>query len=298
MPSSQAKFLHPISRLIQLGLGTARKSYVKQREAGDRLAKFMPMPKNVSFINSNLRGLPCLWAVPKEPVKDSIIYYLHGGGYVSGSLTMYKPLIAQLAAATGLRVFALGYRLAPEHPYPAALDDAMLGFEHFLNAGVDARSLVIAGDSAGGGLLIALSQRIQKKCYLQPAALVCLSPWTDLSMSGGTIQSMKAYDPVLTEEWLRGAANAYLAGTDPKTPGASPLFGKMGGLPPMLIQVGNDEVLRDDALRMDAVATRAGVNVQLEVWPEMVHGWHMMGTWLPETVRAFKHISDFIHQYV
>lgn len=227
------------------------------------------------------------------------ILYLHGGGYVIGSPSLYRNLTWRLARAAAARLLAVDYRLAPEHPFPAAVDDAMTAYEWILAGGADPRRLVVVGDSAGGGLAFALLLRCRDEARLPlPAAVVALSPWTDLALTGASLAGNAVADPFLDANGIPPIAEYYLAGADPRHPYASPLYGDPTGLPPALLQVGGDEVLRDDATRMADRLRAAGCEVTLEVWPRMPHVWHLFASVMPEARRAIARIGAFVRERI
>ncbi len=211
--------------------------------------------------------MPGEWiAAPNAGAERPRIYYLHGGGYVIGSINTHRALIARLSAASGARAFAINYRLAPEHPFPAAVEDAVSAYRWLLEQGVDPATIVIAGDSAGGGLTVATLVALRDAGVPLPAAAVCLSPWTDMEGIGESAKTRKAADPMIDPEGGLAQAQLYLGGADPRTPLAAPLYADLRGLPPMLIHVGDAEVLLDDSTRLAERAKAAGVDVTLEVW--------------------------------
>jgi acetyl esterase/lipase len=222
------------------------------------------------------------------------VLYLHGGAYMSGAPVHYRHFTWRIADAVGGCVWALEYRLAPEHPFPAALHDAFAAYDWLRHNTPEARRLVVMGDSAGGGLTIALLMKLRDESKPLPEAAVALSPWTDLALTGQSLQSNAAADPMLNADHLPAFARYYLAGTDPRTPYASPLYGDARGLPPVLIQVGSDEILRDDAVRMAEKLQSHNPRSKLEVWPRMPHVWQLFAPVLPEASRAIAQIGDFI----
>lgn len=226
--------------------------------------------------------------------KGKAILYLHGGGYVLGSPRTHRGLVAHLAMDAGVEAFALDYRLAPEHPCPAAIDDAFAAYEKLLKNGYDPKRLAIAGDSAGGGLTLATAQRIRDRGLPQPAALALISPWVNLEQTGASYAMRKDVDPMLTKEALDDFAKDYLNGASAKDPVASPLFGDFKGLPPMLIQVGDAEVLLSDAQGVHAAALGEGVASTLEVAPDMIHVWHAFYMMLEEGRAAIKRAAEFL----
>jgi epsilon-lactone hydrolase len=204
------------------------------------------------------------------------VLFLHGGGFIAGSPSLYRQLTWRIASAARARVLSLDYRLAPEHPFPAALDDAVAAYRWLLAQGAGAGRIAVMGDSAGGGLALSLLLRLRDEGVPLPAAAVALSPWTDLALTGRSFTTN--------------------AGADPRSPYASPLYGEPAGLPPTIIQVGSDEVLRDDAVRMAERMRAAGCRVELEIWPRMPHVWHLFAPVMPEAHRAILRIGSFISE--
>jgi acetyl esterase/lipase len=225
------------------------------------------------------------------------LLYLHGGGYVIGSIHTHKGLIAGLSAAAHCRALALDYRLAPEHRYPAAVDDAVAAYRWLLDAGFSPSRIAIAGDSAGGGLALATLVALRAAGDPLPAAAVPISPWTDLEGTGDSMKTHVDKDPMVEPGGLLGMARLYLGDADPRQPTASPLHADLTGLPPLLIQVGELETLLDDATRIAASAQKRGVAVTLEVWPEMVHVWHLFAPMVPEGRDAIARIGAFLKQH-
>jgi monoterpene epsilon-lactone hydrolase len=227
---------------------------------------------------------------------DRHLLFLHGGGFVTGSPALYRHLTWRLAAAANARLLAVDYRLAPEHPFPAALDDAATAYRWLLDANADPRQIAVIGDSAGGGLTLSLLLRMRDEGMPLPYAAVALSPCTDLALTGPSLAENAEADPMLRPEWLPRMVRHYLAGADPRLPWASPLYGDPAGLPPTLFQVGSDEILRDDATRMAAHMRAAGCRVEMEIWPRMPHVWHLFAAILPEARRAIAGIGEFLER--
>jgi epsilon-lactone hydrolase len=222
------------------------------------------------------------------------VLFLHGGGFIIGSPALYRHVTWRIAETTRARVLAVDYRLAPEHPYPAALDDAVAAYHWLLAKSADQRQLAVMGDSAGGGLVFSLLMRLRDQGTPLPAAAVALSPWTDLALTGPSLRLNDTADPMLSAEDPPQFVGEYLAGIDPRTPYASPLYGDPAGLPPTMIQVGSDEVLRDDSVRMAERMRAAGCQVELEIWPRMPHVWHIFVPLIPEARRAIERIGTFV----
>lgn len=242
-------------------------------------------------------GVPAEWITTPGVVAERVIYYLHGGGYVMGSINTHREMVSRLSRAASARVLIIDYRLAPENPFPAAVDDSLSAYRWLLSVGVDPARLVIAGDSAGGGLTVATLISLRDAGESLPQAGICLSPWVDLECVGECMVTRAERDPVLSRDISLMLAKAYLGDTDPRTPLASPIYADLTGLPPLLIQVGTAEVLFDDATRLADHARAAGVDVILEPWDDMIHVWHMFAAILPEGQQAIDRIGEFIHQH-
>ena len=252
-----------------------------------------PNPDNVEYSNATIGGVPCRIVRPYDLSMGSRFMFLHGGGYVIG-IDMHDGLLGHLALSAGAEVVAPDYRLAPENPYPAALNDAVLTYEGLLAQGVVSTDIAIGGDSSGGGLTLALLMRLRDEGKPLPSCGVLLSPWTDLTCSGVSYQSKADIDPIVQKEMLLAWGAMYLSGSDPKTVGASPLFGDYTGLPPLLFQAGDHETMLDDSREAAARAEAVGVETILDVWPEMIHGWQIFVPILPEAVGAVDRIGEFV----
>ncbi|MER7487606.1 alpha/beta hydrolase [Streptomyces sp. NPDC126497] len=230
-----------------------------------------PAPEDVVTRRTVLGGRPALELQPAGASGRGRLLYLHGGGYVIGSPDTHAGLVGELARRAGLRALSVDYRLAPEHPFPAAVDDGLAAYRELLAAGTDPRDLVLAGDSAGGGLSIATLLAAREAGLPQPAAVVVLSPWTDLTLAGESIRSKEDADPIFTADDVRAYADLYVGAGDRAHPLASPVFADLTGLPPLLVQVGANEILLDDAVRLAARAGADDVEVTLEVGPGLPH---------------------------
>lgn len=240
--------------------------------------------------------VPGLWVTTPAGRSRSILYF-HGGGYVLGSSKAHAEMASWIARAAQARVFVLDYRRAPEYRFPAALEDALLAYHGMLNSGIDPRAITVAGDSAGGGLTLALLTSLRDRGEPLPSSTVCISPWVDLEMTGASIQSKAVLDPLLTREGLQQFADWYLVGQDARNPLVSPLHADLKGLPPLLIQVGTSEILLDDARRLAERARAAGVKVTLSQYEDMPHVWHVFASFLPEARQADNEIGEFVMQH-
>jgi len=238
------------------------------------------------------------WNVPDGAPTDTCLLYLHGGGYLFGSPLSYRSFTTQFAHRAGMRVFVPDYRLAPENPFPAAVDDALATYRWLLDQGLTAGNIVVAGDSAGGGLSLALVHTLKQHNLPLPAALITLSPYADLLATGESLDSQSRSCVMFTGESIRRAAAIYLDGADGSSPLASPLYGDFGGFPPMRIYVSDNEVLRDDGLRVAEMAAEAGVEVELEVWRGQPHIWPIFYPLLPEADRTIVEMGRFARSHV
>ncbi|HEY1990375.1 MAG TPA: alpha/beta hydrolase [Acidimicrobiales bacterium] len=278
------------------GAGLLTGSVEDQRAAMDAAAALAPTPEGVSVEIAEVGGRPAEWLTPDGVGRDAAVLYFHGGGYCGGSLNSHRDLAARIAIASGCAVVTLDYRLGPEDPFPAAVDDAVASYRQLVADGIRPERLVVAGDSAGGGLTMALLLALRADGTPLPAAAVCLSPWVDLTQSAPSFQELADRDPMVSKENLDALAAAYLAGADPRTELASPLLAAdLSGLPPLRIEVGADEVLLDDATQLAERATEAGNDVTLTVWPEMIHVFQAFpGVLLPETDQSVAGIGTFV----
>ncbi|HUO49942.1 MAG TPA: alpha/beta hydrolase [Acidimicrobiales bacterium] len=266
----------------------------QQRAAADGVGSMFPVPDGVVVSPLEAPGLRGEWVLAPGADDGRVVLYLHGGGFVIGSPTSHRVWAARLGIEARARVLVLDYRLAPEHPYPAALDDAVAAYRWLLDAGYGPGAVAVAGDSAGGGLALAAALEARRQEMALPAALVCVSPWVDLECRAPSIEARDARDYVLSGAWLRAMADHYLGGADPAAPAASPLGASLGGLPAVLVVVGTEEVLFDDALGIRNELAAAGVAVELEVYEDCAHWWMVAGPHLPETEACASRIAAFL----
>ncbi|HEY1261118.1 MAG TPA: alpha/beta hydrolase [Stellaceae bacterium] len=257
--------------------------------------RFVPRPPGaVRTCAVDAGGVPADRVTAAGSRPDRHMLYLHGGAFCAGSPRLYRDLTWRLAQAAEATVLVPDYRLAPEFPFPAALDDALAAYEWLLAEGADPRRIAVAGDSAGGGLVFSLLLRLRDSARRLPAAAAALSPWTDLALTGASLRDNAASDPLLDARQLPRVTRWYLADADPRQPAASPIYGDCRGLPPALIQVGSDEILHDDSVRMAERLRAAGSEAALEIWPRMPHVWQLFAAILPEARRAIIHIGEFL----
>jgi acetyl esterase/lipase len=244
-------------------------------------------------------GVDGEWISPTDAPRDKAILYFHGGGFRIGSVTSHRDLIAQIAVASGCRVLAVNYRLAPEHRFPAALDDAQAAYDWLLGQGFEPGKIAFAGDSAGGNLVLAALVSLRERWLPLPAAAVLMSPWTDLAATGASYASRAEADPIHQRPIILALAKNYLGGEgDPCDPLASPLYANLSDLPPLLIQVGDRETVLDDSVMLADKARALGVEVDLQVWDGMIHVFQMFGTELPEAHRAIADIAGFLDRHL
>jgi acetyl esterase/lipase len=266
------------------------------RAAQEQKAAQFPVPSDVTCEPCDLDGVSAEWISTPGTVANRVLLYFHGGGYYRGAISTVREMVSRMSRASGVRGLAIEYRLAPEHPFPAAVEDALTSYRWLLAEGYDSKHIVVGGDSAGGGLTVALMVAARDEGLQLPVAGVCLSPWVDLAQTGASYTTKASEDPMITKTYLNRYANLYLNGADPHTPLASPLYADLRGLPPLLIQVGTAEVLLDDSVQLATNAQKAGVKVELDVWEGMVHVWQNYGPSLPESQEAIARIGAFIQQ--
>jgi len=287
------------AELARLGLRWFVKRRGHKQTLADSRRQFVAMerrvpfpPRSVATTHVTADGVKGDWIVTPRSRADRSVLYLHGGGYRVGSPAIYRHFTWRIADTTRARLLAIDYRLAPEHPFPAALEDAVAAYRRLRER--EPGDLIVMGDSAGGGLALGLMLKLRDLNVALPAAAVVLSPWTDLALTGETLRRNAEADTMLNASDLPGFAADYLAGADRRTPYASPLYGDLAGLPPTLFHVGSDEILRDDAVRMADRMRQAGCRVELSIWPRMPHVWHLLAPFVPEANAAVAQIGRFV----
>ncbi|MGE0624269.1 MAG: alpha/beta hydrolase [Pseudomonadales bacterium] len=288
-----AEMIREMREMSPLGAGDVS----AQREQMEAQQGQLSIPEDVEREELTVAGRPARWVRAPGARRDACVLYLHGGGYMMGSLNTHQELMARISRATGASVLGLGYRLAPEHPYPAAVDDALAAYRWLLELGLASRRVVIAGDSAGGGLTMATLLALKDAGEPQPAGATVFSPWTDLTGSGDSVHTRAEADPMIRPDALEATAAHYLGGQSARLPGVSPLFGDLAGLPPLLIQVGDAEVLLDDATRLHQAAEDAGVESSLHVFDEAFHVFQAVPD-LPESAEALEEMAAFFHRVI
>lgn len=255
-----------------------------------------PKPEDITWEPVDAAGVPAEWVIPDDCVRGRAAVYLHGGGYTTGTLDSSRSLSSHLARATRARLLAVDYRLAPEHPFPAAVDDAVTAYHFVISAGHPPSTIALCGDSSGGGLALGTLLAVRDLGEPLPGMAICLSPWTDMTLSGASLEANRVTDPMVSAATLGLMADAYLGEVDRRSPTASPLFADLSGLPPMLLQVGSGELLLDDTTRFVARAEKAGVDVTLELWDDVFHVWHSFADLLPEARDAIARIGTYVDQ--
>lgn len=275
---------------------TDQMSLDERRAFFDSLSEQFPTPADVVVERADANGVRAEWVRAAGARPDSVVLYLHGGGYIVGSPLSHRHLVAELGRAAEAAALSLDYRLAPEYPFPAAVEDAVTAYAWLLDQGISPNRIVIAGDSAGGGLTVATMLLLRDRGIALPAGGVCISPWADLTISAESYKTKADVDPMLNKDQLMMMAAAYLAGADPRSPLASPIFADLKGLSPLLIQVGTDEIILDDSLVLAERAKEAGVACTLEVSEEMIHVWHFFYPLVRQGREAIARIGEFVRK--
>lgn len=272
--------------------------WAERRGRLDEVGSVWPIADDIRCTAVDLGGVPGEWSIAPGSDASRVLLFFHGGGYCSGSILSHRRMVTEAGRAAGARTLAVGYRLAPEHPFPAALDDAMTAWRFLQTAGVAAAHVAVGGDSAGGGLTIALINQLREAGVEQPACAWLVSPWTDLTMSGATLGTKDAVDPLIHKSYLKELADAYVSTQlDRKDPRVSPLYSDLRGFPPALVQVGSDETLLSDATRFAEAAGAAEVAVTLEIWPRMIYAWPLWNAHLEAGRRAIGNAGAFIRSH-
>jgi acetyl esterase/lipase len=266
----------------------------ERRQRLDEVGSVWPAAADVKLEPVDLGGMPGEWSSVAGSDASRVLMFFHGGGYCSGSIRSHRRLVTEAGRSAGIRTLAVGYRLAPEHPFPAAMEDALTAWHFLRRQGIAARHIAIGGDSAGGGLAVVLNNRLRDADEELPGCMWLVSPWTDLTMSGSTLITKDDVDPIIHKGYLGELADAYVPpGMDRKDPRVSPLYADLKGLPPVLVQVGSAETLLEDATRFAAVAGSADVSVTLEI-----HAWPMWNAGLKPGRAALAHAGAFMRAHL
>jgi monoterpene epsilon-lactone hydrolase len=296
MTSLRSRILYQTLKRVTAAI-SSNLTIQEQRTRLDELARRgIRLPRDVIVHKAMAGGIHSEWVEPSRRKTERVLLYLHGGGYCIGSLDTHRGLAARLALAGECRVLVADYRLAPEHPFPAALDDALAAYHWLLDQGIPSNRIAIGGDSAGGGLTIATGVSLRDASAPLPAALFLISPWTDLTFSGDSIHTRLQVDPIFGRNGGPHYVPAYAGSADPANPLISPLFADLHGLPPTLIHVGDDEILLDDSTRMEKNLEAAGVRTHIKIWSGMWHVFQVFAPWVPEAQVSIEEIGAFIRE--
>ena len=260
----------------------------------DQAFAVYPPASDVTIFEIDAGGVPCQWITASGVPQDRLIIYLHGGAYATCSPTTHKDLISRLSLASGTAALGVDYRLAPEYLFPAAVEDCLAAYNWALSHGFEPGNIVLAGDSAGGGLVVSVLLAARDSALPLPAAGVCFSPWVDLECTGESMSVNDHLDAFIKYEGLFARAQSYLGEADPKHPWASALYADLHGLPPLLIHVGSAETLLDDSTRLAILAKDSGVDVSFKIWDDMVHVWQLFASVLPEGQQSIDESGKFI----
>jgi monoterpene epsilon-lactone hydrolase len=294
-----SKELEKVISLLKQFQSPGKPSVAHSRESVEQMANMISVPKDVECERATTCRVPAEWVIAPNASHNHVILYLHGGGYISGSIKTHRELASRISRAAKSRVLIIDYRLAPEAPFPAALEDAEKAYQWLTSEkGIKPSDLAIVGDSAGGGLTVATLVKLRDEGIALPTSAVCLSPWTDLANTGMSFKRNVKIDPFLIPEELVFMADKYLNGEDAHNPLASPLYADLHGLPPILIQVGTSEVLLDDSVRLADRAKAHGVEVKLDIWKDMIHVFQAFAAFVPESRQAIDQIGMFIRKFL
>ena len=267
------------------------------REQYEKFVSQFPVDADMTVERVNAGGVAGEWVSVPGASKDRVVVWLHGGGYVIGSTRTHRELSGRLSRATGARVLCLDYRLSPENPFPAPVEDAMMAYRWLLSNGTEPKKIMFGGESAGGGLTVSALVALRYVGEPLPAGGVCMSSWADLAHTGNSIKANAAVDPSLTLAGLNAFAQSYLGDRDRRAPLASPLYADLRELPPLLVMVGSVEIILDDSIRLVERAKAAGVDATLEVWEDMPHNWHTYAAILPEGQKAIDRVGEFVRKH-
>jgi monoterpene epsilon-lactone hydrolase len=296
MPSTQMQKAYEMWR--DLGPQMMTQSTIEgMRKTFDEFFLQFPAPADVEFQPDVIGDNEAIWASVRGQDPHRLILWLHGGGYCMGSAAATRGLAAHIAKASDAKVLILDYRLAPEVPFPGAVEDAMIAYRSLTFEAKGGSGIFVGGDSAGGGLAIATAVALRDAGDPMPAGVVAVSPVTDLAVTGDSVTANRDRDPIDSRELLENVAGMYLAGQDPRSPLASPLYADLAGLPPLFLQVGTEEVLLDDSVRIATKARDAGNDVTLEIADGAVHEWHVFASFLPEARDAIARIGAFVQRH-
>jgi len=290
---------HVVMDMLRSGPDMSQMSLPQVRAIIDQGGIAATLPADLRSESTTIGGVPAEWSSTPTADDSAVLLYLHGGGYLFGSIVSHRGMVTNLGALAGMRTLAVDYRLAPEHPFPGAIDDVVASYRHLLDQGFDPARIAVGGDSAGGGLAIALLLAAREAGLPLPGAALCISPWVDMTLAGESLKTKAPMDALVSESLLAQAVEAYLGNrAERQDPRVSPLFGDLAGLPPVMIQVGSHEVVLDDATRLASRLAAADVSVRLDVWGELPHVWHLYADLLSEGREALAQAAEFLRQRI
>lgn len=294
-----SKGMENVINLVSQQMSSMTEITVKNiRDGLDLMAKMVKIPKDVKCEPVDVGGVPAEWISTPGVANHQVILYLHGGGFIAGSIATHRDLAQKISRVSKARILLIDYRLAPEHPYPAAFEDVLTAYRWLIDVEkITPNNLIIAGDSAGGGLTVGGLIRMRDEGISLPAAAVCLSPGIDPTGSGESFKTKVDVDPFITPEIFKFMVKNFFGDIDLETPLTSVLLADLSGLPPMLIQVGSSEILLDDSVRLAERAKAAGVDVTLDVWEDMIHVFQAFAGFAPESREAIDKIGEFIQRF-
>ncbi len=272
---------------------TENKTIDQLRKETEIAGSKIPLPKNTKYKNIIAGNVNAEWITCGQVNEHKIFMFMHGGGFYRGSVAATRATVAKISAEAKVKCLSIEYRLAPEHPFPAAIDDTYSAYNWLINNGISPKNIIVSGQSAGGGLCLALLLKIKENNFPQPLGAVALSPWTDLSQSGKTMVTNEHIDPIISKKYLDRFAKLYFPDLNNMSYLASPIIGKLSGLPDILIQVGSTETMLDDSIRFYEKAKKENVNAKLEIWENMFHGWHGNAHILKDAENAIISIGKF-----
>ncbi len=295
---NQKEILRNIIEIKRKNPYSEKKTIDQLRKETENTTALIPLPKSTKYKNVKVENIEAEWITCGDIDKNKVFLFMHGGGYYRGSVATSRAVVARISKEAKVKCLSIDYRLAPEYPFPAAIDDTFLTYKWLLNEGVDPQNIIVSGQSAGGGLCLALLLKIKENNFSQPLGAVALSPWTDLSQTGKTMVTNKKNDPIISKKYLDRFAKLYFPNSNNMSHLASPIIGELSGLPNMLIQVGSAETMLDDSKRFYEKAKKANVNAKFEIWEDMFHGWHSYAHILKDAEKAIISIGKFCRKLI
>ena len=290
---NQKAILRNIIQMKRKNPYSEKKTVDQLRKETENAGALIPLPTNTKYKNIKVGNIEAEWITCGDFDDNKILLFMHGGGYYRGSVAASRAVVARISKEAKVKCLSINYRLAPEHPFPAAIDDTFSSYKWLLNNGINPKNIIVSGQSAGGGLCLAMLLKVKENNVSQPLGAVALSPWTDLSQSGGTMIKNAHIDPIINKKYLDRFANLYFPKNYEMSNLASPIIGELSGLPDLLIQVGSNETMLDDSKLFYEKAKKANVNAKLEIWEDMFHGWHSNAHILKDAEDAIINIGKF-----